>query len=169
MKQYYSKVWKYYLNKNKILLYIIKSTTLACICLATWKHNDNFLCSENYYSTTTILDIAPIDVIIGQKLLLQYLSLIMKQYNSKVWKYYLNMNRILLWIMKNTTIACICLATRGNTMIIFYAMKIYYYGIYSATTILDIAICWCCVWRLGSVGCRLSSLFDITSQWLECT
>jgi hypothetical protein len=100
MKQYYSKVWKYYLNKNKILLYIIKSTTLACICLATWKHNDNFLCSENYYSTTTILDIAPIDVVIGKKLLLQYLSLIMKQYNSKVWKYYLNMNRILLWIMK---------------------------------------------------------------------
>jgi hypothetical protein len=71
MKQYYSEVWKYYLNMNRILLWIMKNTTLACICVATWKHSDNFLCSENYYyiiaCTTTILDITQIDVAIGRK------------------------------------------------------------------------------------------------------
>ena len=41
---------KYYFNKNQILLWLIKNTTLASF--ATWKHNDNFLCCE---STTTVL------------------------------------------------------------------------------------------------------------------
>jgi hypothetical protein len=52
---------KYYLNMNRILLWIMKNTTLACICVATWKHSDIFLCSGNYYysiaCTTTILAI----------------------------------------------------------------------------------------------------------------
>jgi len=40
-----------------------------------WKHNDNFLCYTVLLACTPILDIAPIDVAIGENLL-QYLSLI---------------------------------------------------------------------------------------------
>jgi len=75
MKQYYSEVWKCYFNMNKILLWIMKNTTILCLCLAMWKHNDNFLCYTVLLACTPILDIAPIDVAIEEKLL-QYLSLI---------------------------------------------------------------------------------------------
>jgi hypothetical protein len=42
---------------------------MQLVCNA-WKHNDNVLCSRNYYysiiCTTSILDIAPTDVVVGK-------------------------------------------------------------------------------------------------------
>ena len=44
-------------------------SSMQLVCNA-WKHNDNVLCSRNYYysiiCTTSILDIAPTDIVVGK-------------------------------------------------------------------------------------------------------
>ena len=78
-KKYYYNLWNSTTKKRvKILLESEHNTTLnngkyyssmQLVCNA-WKHTNNFLCSGNYYysiiCTTSILDIAPTDVVVGK-------------------------------------------------------------------------------------------------------
>jgi len=101
-----------YYNGQKILLYIIKNTTQNY-------QSASLNCGKYYFSKKKNITLICTTILL-----------------KKCEKYYFNKNQILLWLIKNTTLASFATWKHNDN---FLCCEKYYYSIACATTILDIA------------------------------